>query len=763
MNTKYCKYCDKTIRKSNWARHAAGAEHKRRRGATKTNHCDVCNRDISRPQWANHINSKAHADKLHPFVHCEVCDKELRKSSWRGHIKSKTHLENAQVEEEQQEENHEEADPTNTPDVKIMFTNPAFIGDREEIKEFLLNNQERVWSYGDTEANIFSDYSVQASTTKSLKKRLWRIFRRQGHAFKINVYISGVGTTGFDPNFGDEEEDEIVEPTLEQKYKLMATNNKMTLFNPRADNGLPQMENMVITDRDSFEVFLSYITRDNFRRILEAFQMQGSGFQPIGVTDFWIKIAKLSTPLGANIHNLPADVLNSKSLCAMSNVTGNLCFFHCVALFNKLAENGRTPGAQRITKPAKNLFESFYGKKHKPDYPGITPVEIDQFQHLIEKNIEVFVFGKSIKDISTLMLPSKRYQQTISLLQYNNHLMLITKRDTILGKFQCEKCNEFFSEQYNLTKHRKRGNCQLVREEGASAFPTETRVWGQPKGDLENLLRNYGQHVTLERDHILTWDFEASTDTSKKKEGRSLHFLGQQVPMSFSVAWKFPEQPIQRRTLLIDDCNSDPFELTKQFVDLIVQLSIESFNYNKIKYSGLWCKMVKNVKTRDMITFINAVALPCIGFNSGKYDINLLTRFGFYHELFLNVHGNHSVIPGKLIQCNSTRFVDQLLWTPSSLDSFVKSYHPIISKEDFPVPKIDYAREARNPFDTNHFLPVTFGIKSNKPKEICRWKRIIKKAQEQGVETMRDYLALFASIEPTSPSSSSTTICGINR
>ena len=29
-----------------------------------------------------------------------------------------------------------------------------------------------------------------------------------------------------------------------------------------------------------------------------------------------------------------------------------------------------------------------------------------------------------------------------------------------------------------------------------------------------------------------------------------------------------------------------------------------------------------------------ATALPCIGFNSAKYDIKLLTHFGFYQELF---------------------------------------------------------------------------------------------------------------------------------
>ena len=118
-------------------------------------------------------------------------------------------------------------------------------------------------------------------------------------------------------------------------------------------------------------------------------------------------------------------------------------------------------------------------------------------------------------------------------------------------------------------------DCAANLVEVKNKFPAETKAWMTSPSDSKMLLIKHGlvDKYDLELNNILVYDFE-STDKNVCKKGEKLDFVGQQVPMSFSVCSKIGEIRMITETVLIDECEYFPYELVKKFVDVIVKKSI---------------------------------------------------------------------------------------------------------------------------------------------------------------------------------------------
>ena len=52
---------------------------------SKDRYCKICNKKIKRYKWKIHLKSDAHK------IYCKTCNKKISKSTWIKHLKSKIH------------------------------------------------------------------------------------------------------------------------------------------------------------------------------------------------------------------------------------------------------------------------------------------------------------------------------------------------------------------------------------------------------------------------------------------------------------------------------------------------------------------------------------------------------------------------------------------------------------------------------------------------------------------------------------------------
>ena len=612
-----------------------------------------------------------------------------------------------------------------------------------KIKDFLSKNE---YSYvgdprSDVDNSIFIKKQIKASTLKELKTKILAIHSEQ----KINAYR-------FNVNIG----------TLTKKYvargkeRFIVHNHGLNtnFFNKKNRNGKNGITPLV---RNTVELkkHLAEITIRNLEDFISGLTKE-SGETLLGVGSFIVEIAKTTKTLGCSVK-LPTDLSKSKSIIKFNDLKYQHCFLYCLA-------KHYNPKKQdiRLVKQVKHLHSLKFEGDYK-SFEGVTYKDIEEYEDILKLNINIYEYTTSMDNIIPFSLSTKTYDDKMDILKYKDHLMLITKLDKVIRSYCCEKCKTFFSDKRKLNKHIKNKVCKNGEKRTEVKYAEITKPWMSKESDLKMLLIKYNLYEKYKNkmnlDNILTYDFEASKDTTIKKDGVKLNLIGKQVPMSYSICYKVKENGESRTvTRIIDEFENDPQKLVKKFVDDIVKISVKSYENYKLKFEELYQK-INYRNSKDLLKFMQATALPCIGFNSAKYDIKLLTHFGFYQELFnhdlwkvlednLNLEDdiNRFIIPEKVVVVNTVRLLDQMLFTPTNLDRFIKGFYPDaeIGKLVFPHDTFKLEEHKRLSFKKKNF-PREFFRNSfrNEDIDLDKYNQLFKIARKNNVKTMRDFLVLY--------------------
>ena len=415
---------------------------------------------------------------------------------------------------------------------------------------------------------------------------------------------------------------------------------------------------ITINNLSDWKKFLSYITEDNFKEILDCTTTTGSNYQTVGIIYFQLCVYVLDEKMGANI---PKKINDKAAIFSLPNIEDNMCFFHALAVYEKYQthckklqlakeQNKRLPrfDTRDTAKAAKTYFKMKFDKIE--GFPGVSFRDISDYEDLIEKNIEVFECNENLDDQKKILISEEKYAETITLAKLKDHLMLVKDKNQFMGKFLCKFCGTYYAHSQTLQTHRKKfgGECALKPIRQQDVFKSETTPWAPDGNPLEKFFRSIDypyKKEDLVLDGLLTWDFETSTNESNrrlknttKKKPEKLSFHGQQEPMSWSVCYILPgEKEPTTKTVLIDECDYCPYKLVEAFVDYVVKISKKNFRYYNEKFPKIF-KEVDYEDSKKLSDYITQTALPCIGFNSGKFDLQVLTSYGLYHKI-LNHEG----------------------------------------------------------------------------------------------------------------------------
>ena len=130
----------------------------------------------------------------------------------------------------------------------------------------------------------------------------------------------------------------------------------------------------------------------------------------------------------------------------------NLCIFRCLAVYKGYSR-------KRVDVPARQYYRKYI--RHNPlktnIFPGIKLSEITKFEDLFQLNVDIFEMQEN-HSVRIVYRSVGKYDNTMYLNKYQNHLSLITNMSQYTNKYTCNHCSKLFRYANKLKIHEK--NCK---------------------------------------------------------------------------------------------------------------------------------------------------------------------------------------------------------------------------------------------------------------------------------------------------------------
>ncbi len=623
--------------------------------------CTKCGKTLSRQD-----KLRAHEKQCEGLLTCDKCDMQFQdKAQWTAHRKTA----------------HPETRPAEKPDRKRRQPKPAdevqqrrqhlvlpadFHEDPEaplpdvleeadrEFGDPLVDVYERSWSHIRTHAHLTdrvqSRYNIrmERQDTRHLEPMLWNIFEAQAQRFRINL------------SYGIVLQNRL---TDELRYYHSSQNNARVLDKPP-----------LIVNRDDFAAFLQDVDQQD---LLEwaGQQRPNSEWIVVKVTNVTVYVNRiLDHPIGCCNVELPDYILNAQGVVALHAgqavaqrpdgvYQDRLCFFRCLVLHHhpNLAHNRlEEPMAAYYQmwcddlrdrkQPVPRSPEEFEGMKIDRD--------LDEAERVFKVNINVYELEQ--RDGKTMSKVFRRsaclHPTTLNLNVFEQHFSYIKDLERFCHSFQCRSCGQLWKSWWMCDRHEN-----TCVEATTFTFPRKSK-FKLPLTVFEKLDR-LGIEVPVEErfyPFFATFDFEAYLDTSNlpaptDKQSIEAHH----VPLSVSICSNVPG--FKEAQCFVTD--GDPAKLVDQMMarlhiislkaqellqplyqDILDELETQSSEETALA-QDFWQEMAAMVADNrddddddeekqgrpDPATLADALQdwmmqMPCLGFNSANYDVNLVKK-----------------------------------------------------------------------------------------------------------------------------------------
>ena len=441
----------------------------------------------------------------------------------------------------------------------------------------------------------------------------------------------------------------------------------------------------------------------------------------------------------------------------------NLCFFRCLAYY--LHQN---------TDNTETLFLQAYPGNNPSTFEGISLGDIDRLEQVFNVKVKVFSLCGSSNKLHVKVVRSKVCGQndTMNLNIYRNHLSLITNFKLYGKVYSCEKCHHVFSSAFNLKRHTAiTKDCTKVR------FVYKGGVYRPAKTVFQKLAELGVQ--TPEHLHIypyrIVFDFESYfvKPSLQQRQTVNTQIELNHVPLSASVACDYPEytEPV----CFVRDTNRETNPLVERVLTYIDQLGViigdrvqalfsdilqrldDLIERNKtaeikaLQLSGLkrasYTKSPAESAKISLMSYIRRV--PVIGFNSGRYDLNLMKKefHSYFSKEKLEINTIKRCNQYIAVYTENLVFLDMFNYLAPgySYANYLKAFLKDCAKGFFPYEWMNDIRKLNNtrlpPRHCFHSSLTNTTI-TREEYQSCQiaWKK-------ENMKTMRDYLVYYNNLD----------------
>ena len=364
------------------------------------------------------------------------------------------------------------------------------------------------------------------------------------------------------------------------------------------------------------------------------------------------------------------------------------------------------------------------------------------------------------------------YQSKMYLNVYQNHFSYITNFDQFAKKFQCDKCGKIFKRLWNMKRHNSTCYDRTKYIFPGGFYKTKSTIFEKLESIgiyVPNDLRYYP--------YFLVWDMEAmlrKTVDDNQSNTQQLQWISKHIPVSVSIASNIPqhEDPVciveVSPNLLIAKMMKKFQEISKVCYEIMkerYEFVYHELEVLKDQYSQESDSESEEADTKFKSHFANVIItmnkefdkyisqLPVIGFNSGKYDLNLVKRQIMLYitahyqdnEIF-TIKKNNSYLA---IAVTDMKFLDisNYLAAGCSYSKFLKAYGCEIPKGIFPYEWFD----SEEKLSQNH-LPESQEFYSrlsndNPIKTESEYQALLTIWRDEHMETFKDYLIYYNNLD----------------
>ena len=460
-------------------------------------------------------------------------------------------------------------------------------------------------------------------------------------------------------------------------------------------------EPSLITNRDDFESFLERIREPDILQWAVA-QRPNSDWVCEHVTNATFFLNRIvDHPIGCVGIVLPPHIKRNKSIIGLETdgngrpYIDNLCLFRCLAL--------------HLGREAAALYAEYTDTSVR-HFAGVTLDDLHKVESKFETNVVVYQLveidnGKTMAEL--VRRSPAQYQETMYANLHESHYSYIQDIGKYCHSYRCRKCGDsLWKRPWELHRHESTCEAGVNRIYKGGVYRPPSSVFERLDDEgvvVSDSLRFYPYRATFDFECFFTGDnLPADTD--------HVQWVARHVPLSVSVASNVPGY--EPALCFVTDGDADKLvgcmmtrlntisdaafaSLLPLYADVLADLDARKYAWEEdIKEAEE--EEVEGGRNNPYKTLIGQLLgwlrqLPVIGFNSGKYDLNMIKR-SFVPLLISN---NAAVIKRQnTYMCLSTtnlKFLDivNYLAPGVSYDKYLKAYGCELGKGHFPYEYMD--------------------------------------------------------------------------
>ena len=573
------------------------------------------------------------------------------------------------------------------------------------------------------------NHRLTSLDTRDLHDQLFLLFEEQTTAFKVNVSF------GF-----------ILKQKATSRLRYYHSSNNCC--------GRYLEEPSLITNRDDFESFLERIREPDILQWAVA-QRPNSDWVCEHVTNATFFLNRIvQHPIGCVGVTLPDYVKNNKAIVGLAKdkhgaiYNDNLCLFRCLAL--------------HLGREAAALYAE-YTDTSVHDFAGVTLDDLHKVESKFKTNVVVYQLveidnGKTMAEL--VRRSPAQYQETMYANLHESHYSYIQDIGKYCHSYRCRKCGDsLWKSSWELHRHERtcEGGIRRIYKGGVYRPPSSIFERLDDEGIIvEDVLRYYPYRATF--------DFECYFDRDNvPADSDRVQWIARHVPLSVSLTSNVPGYETPR--CYITDGDSD--KLVADMMAGLVATSDAAYDLLKPSYGSVLNELEvrkeawddaeseanaeeeeESSKTNPFNTLAGQLhdwlhQLPVIGFNSGKYDLNMIKR-SFVPLLISN---NAAVIKRQntymCLYTDKLKFVDicNYLAPGVSYAKYLTAYGCELEKGHFPYEYMDDLQKLEDrvlPPQSAFFSRLKNEGISNDDYARCQavWR-------DNGMTTLREYLIWY--------------------
>ena len=342
-----------------------------------------------------------------------------------------------------------------------------------------------------------------------------------------------------------------------------------------------------------------------------------------------------------------------------------------------------------------NLFINKMDGLSNNQFQGVHMNNNPIVEDLLTLNIVLYdidiVDGNNVGELARRSV--RKYENTVRPLRYNHHICYVKNIIAVFPSFRCPDCDTFFNKTFNLERHLTTCSERVKNVYLMNVYQTQKTLFDK--------LDSFGIDNTNEQTlfkNLDLFDFEPTCVQEESfKDADTTKWNGKHIPISVSISSILVKGP----NFL---CNCDPPHLVICFIGALENLALQSkaiminlfFDIKTMINIKLWSILEKlterhnrreqadlddwdnetctstqflQIQKRQPIDLQEHLerfckVLPIFGFNSAKYDLNLIRSY-----LLLILVNERNIEPAvikkrtSLSRSNSLLFSCWILWT----------------------------------------------------------------------------------------------------